>query len=197
MREKLLQLLPEIGDPGVQGVQQSEKPRKPYAFDRHMTCAPLHGAGVQGAQDDSDIAIAHPAHQTENEVCSRKTNKINTGSPCTPCAPVFAQDFTEDMEERAAIVSGHSNAGELASIKEPVSYKLRYLPSNFPLPWCWYAVMEPEYRKDFSDLCPLPANEVYFSAHRTEEQAHACKSKWNAHEVNTGQQRASMNSSGQ
>ncbi len=121
MREKLLQLLPEIGDPGV---QQSEKPRKPYAFDRHTTCTPLHGAGAQGAQDDSDMAIAH---QTENEVCSRKANKINTGSPCTPCTPFFAQDFTEDMEERAAIMEfdggmtrQEAEAAAFADCKQPL-----------------------------------------------------------------------------
>jgi hypothetical protein len=45
------------------------------------------------------------------------------------------------------------------------------MPGNGPLNWCWYGVLEPEYIKSFSLLCPLPANEIYISGHKTKDAA--------------------------
>jgi len=55
---------------------------------------------------------------------------------------------------------------------ERLDYGLRDLGAMaFPLPWCWYAILKSSYKKEFYDLCPMPANHVYLSGFATEKVA--------------------------
>lgn len=101
MREKLLQLLPEIGVLGVPGVPQTVSARKSYAFDTGSTGTPLDGAGVPSVlPPDSE----HAEHPQKKQVFQEKTNEINTGTPRTLGTPDLVQDRIDDIEERAAIL---------------------------------------------------------------------------------------------
>lgn len=101
MREKLLQLLPEIGVLGVPCVPQSATLQKSYAFDRGESGTPLPGAGVISVPASS---MEHPEHLTQNRYSVQHISEIKAGTPRTPRTPDFVQDFIDDVEERAAIM---------------------------------------------------------------------------------------------
>lgn len=101
MREKLLQLLPEIGVLGVPGVPKPVSARKPYAFDGGSTGTPFGGESVPSVPAP---ALEHAEHPQQKQVFRKKPNEISTGTPRTLGTPDLVQDRIDDIEERAAIM---------------------------------------------------------------------------------------------
>lgn len=104
MRERLLQFLPEISVTGVTGVPAVEKRQKYCIFGEDASGTLLAGRGVTSVSAAPGEAV-QPIHQRKNDVYQEKPNKNGVVTPVTPGTPVFAQDFIEAYEERAAIMA--------------------------------------------------------------------------------------------
>ncbi len=103
MRERLLQLLPEIDVPRVTGVPGEENLRKHCIYDENSSGTLLTVHSVTGVSEKSCEEV-HQVHQKRNDVYQQKTNKISVGTPVTPGTPIFVQGVIEAYEERAAIM---------------------------------------------------------------------------------------------
>lgn len=102
MREKLIQLLLEIGVPGVTGVPVREIPRKYYLSDGFANGTLPAERGTTSVPEPSETV--HLGHRKKKDPYQEKPYKISIGTPVTLGTPVFAQDRTETYEERAAIM---------------------------------------------------------------------------------------------
>lgn len=103
MRERLFQLLPEIGVIGVTGVPEGKNSWKHCIHGEDTSGTSPAERGVTAVPATPGKAV-RPVRQNQNDLYQQKPNKISVGTPVTPGTPVFTQDFIEAYEERAAIM---------------------------------------------------------------------------------------------
>lgn len=103
MRERLFQLLPEIGVTGVTGVSEGKNYWKHCIYGEDTSGTLLAGRSVTSVSSTHGEAV-HLLHRRKNDVYQENINKISVGTPLLPGTPIFVQGSIEAYEERAAIM---------------------------------------------------------------------------------------------